>query len=594
MSLATPSVRPLSRFALCALTLSICSSAAQSQTTTMPVPTSARLSDAMVPVGFRGRAASLSGDRLLLGAWAGGSSGTSLIYDRDMTGSWGFTQRLRDPIASRDGGTTLALDGDVAIVGAPFDSIDTDFGEGGASIHRFDGTSWRVDAILQTGAPDYLFGISVDISGNTAVVGAPADGTTGHIYFLVYDGSQWRWLYDFAGLTPTPGPGDHGASVAISGDIAVAATPGHPTEQVVIYRRTANTWAPSQALNLHAIPALSGAGFANVAFKVALDGGTLLVDVHEPFSAPDFRWGVAVFEDQGGTFVYQQLLESSDGVGGLEKFGAAFDVRGNQIVIGAPKDAPWGSAYHYRRNMAGQFVEEMKYVPMGGEFVDGLGNVVSPEFGASVALGPNRVVVSARFDLGVGTAYVLDNIVLPSMSQSFCYGNGGQQPGCTDCPCGNNADSGTVGGCLNSNSTSASLAITGQASISNDTVHLELSRAIPSALSLLVSSTLMLPNQTGTLCPSGSGVLSGFFDGLRCVGAPITRHGTRMTDVNGEVGGLSNGWGGPFEPAMGLVLQGGFSVGQERYFQAFYRDNPALNCNTGLNTSNAVRIAVIP
>ncbi len=588
------SARSFTRLTTLALLLSVSALEASSQTSTVLVPTSARCADALIPVGFRGRAVALNNDRLLLGAWAGGSSGTALMYDRDLLGNWLFTQRLSDPIASRDGGTTVALDGDFAIVGAPYDAIDNDFGEGGASIHRFDGASWQVDAILQTGSPDYLFGTSVDISGDTAVIGAPSDGTTGHIYFLRHDGAQWQWVFDFRGFTSTPGPGNHGASVAISGDVAVGATPGHPTEQVVVYRQSGTSWSPSQAIDLYAITPLASAGFTNVAFQVALDGDTLLVDVHQPFNVPDFRWGVAVFEDQGSGFVYQQLLEASDGAAGLEKYGAAFAVHDDQIVIGAPKALPWGAAYHYRRDMTGVFVEESKFVPMGGEFVDGLGTLQSPEFGSAVAVASDRVVVSARLDLGIGTAYVLANTQMPSTIQSFCFGNGGLQVGCTDCPCGNNASVGTVGGCLNSSSTSAALAISGEASVSNDSAHLELTRAQPGALALLVSGVNMLPLSPTALCPPGSGVRSVAFDGLRCVAGPTLRHGTRMTDATGAVGGASAGWGGQSAPVGGLVAQGGFVAGQERFFQAIYRDHAALNCNTGLNTSNAVRITVTP
>ena len=49
---------------------------------------------------------------------------------------------------------------------------------------------------------------------------------------------------------------------------------------------------------------------------------------------------------------------------------------------------------------------------------------------------------------------------------SYCNGDGGDQMGCTDCPCGNNAPVGTIGGCVNGSSTSARIEATGWPSVS--------------------------------------------------------------------------------------------------------------------------------
>jgi len=67
-----------------------------------------------------------------------------------------------------------------------------------------------------------------------------------------------------------------------------------------------------------------------------------------------------------------------------------------------------------------------------------------------------------------------------------------------------------------------------------------------------------------------------------------------MTDATGAVEGLTGGWGGQFAPDEGLVAQGSFAIGQQRFFQAIYRDDPTAGCGRGLNTSNAVSIQVVP
>ena len=51
-------------------------------------------------------------------------------------------------------------------------------------------------------------------------------------------------------------------------------------------------------------------------------------------------------------------------------------------------------------------------------------------------------------------------------TSDICNGDGGDQLGCTNCPCMNNAIAGTVGGCLNSTMTSTRLFATGNTSVS--------------------------------------------------------------------------------------------------------------------------------
>ena len=54
------------------------------------------------------------------------------------------------------------------------------------------------------------------------------------------------------------------------------------------------------------------------------------------------------------------------------------------------------------------------------------------------------------------------------IGDSFCFGDGGDQMGCSDCPCGNNADFESAGGCLNAAGGSAQLVALGSASVGNN------------------------------------------------------------------------------------------------------------------------------
>ena len=178
--------------------------------------------------------------------------------------------------------------------------------------------------------------------------------------------------------------------------------------------------------------------------------------------------------------------------------------------------------------------------------------------------------------------------------QNFCRGNGGESPGCTDCPCNNNAST-LNGGCTNGSGTSAILAPAGFSSVTNPTLNFRLFDGNPDTFAVLLSGDRRAPGNPANPCfGTGSGIVVSTFDGLRCVIGDVRRHGTRPTDAGGDVGLTNNRWGPPNGPVGGLISQGGFVSGQSRFYQVVYREDPALSCGTGLNTSQGVHVIIFP
>ena len=117
----------------------------------------------------------------------------------------------------------------------------------------------------------------------------------------------------------------------------------------------------------------------------------------------------------------------------------------------------------------------------------------------------------------------------------------------------------------------------------------------PSALAVLTSGDAVAPGNMANPCFGlNSGVQSAVLDGLRCAVQNTQRHGGRPMDVNGDVGVMNNGWGGPNGPAPSIASQGGFVAGQTRNFQVFYRADNTLGCQTGQNTTQAVSVTYEP
>jgi hypothetical protein len=142
-----------------------------------------------------GAAVSLKGDRLLIGAPNDGSeAGAAYVFQR--TGAtWSQLARLAGSTTSADDGfgSTVAIWGDTAVVGAPFE----DGGSGAAYMFRKNGIAWtqvsRLTA-LDNQAEEY-FGNSVALDGDTLIVGAIGDNDTGEFAGAAYvfrdSGTSW-------------------------------------------------------------------------------------------------------------------------------------------------------------------------------------------------------------------------------------------------------------------------------------------------------------------------------------------------------------------------------------------------------------------
>src|SRR5436190_12098901 len=94
---------------------------------------------------------------------------------------------------------SIEIDGNTLVVGAPGDTIGSNLSQGSAYVFVYDGTNWVFQQKLTAGdgkAFD-IFGRAVGISGNTIVVGASqADlgmsaANQGALYVFVRNGNTW-------------------------------------------------------------------------------------------------------------------------------------------------------------------------------------------------------------------------------------------------------------------------------------------------------------------------------------------------------------------------------------------------------------------
>ena len=253
----------------------------------------------------------ISGDSALVGvpgADVGGNldQGSAYVFVRS-GGAWSLQTKLTaaDGAASDEFGHDVALDGDMALVGAAGDDVGSNIDQGSAYVFVRSGSSWSQQALLTAadGAANDWFAQAVALDGDRAVVGAYGDDVGSNIdqgsaSVFVRSGSTWSQQQK---LTVADGAANDwfGYSVALSGNSALVGAPGDDVgsnrEQgsASVFVRSGSTWSRQAKLT-------GTAGAAPADFfgegAVALDGGRALV------GAP---WGdVGSNRDQGSAYVF--------------------------------------------------------------------------------------------------------------------------------------------------------------------------------------------------------------------------------------------------------------------------------------------------
>lgn len=265
-----------------------------------------------------------------------------------------------------------------------------------------------------------LFGISVAVSGDTAVVGSPHGRAgvipaTGSAHVFTRTGGVWT---EQAKLTASDaGPGDRfGWSVSISGDTIVVSAfwddIGLNPDQgsVYVFTRTGETWTEQAKLT-----ASDGAAFDEFGYSAAVSGDTVVVGAPKDDVAPNTdakpvenQGSVHIFGRTGTTWTKQAQLTASEGAAG-DLFGFSVGVSGVTAVIGALLDdvAPkedvarnkdQGSAYVFART-DGAWGEQAHLTASNGAGGD--------QFGFWVSVSGDTAVVGANLhNSQQGAAYV--------------------------------------------------------------------------------------------------------------------------------------------------------------------------------------------
>ncbi len=379
-----------------------------------------------------GGSVSISGDTAIVGAHGddtyGSWSGSAYLF-RSNQGGLGAWGRLAK-ISAGDGGEndsfgySTAISGDIAVVGAFNDNVNGFFSGSAYVFQRDHGgpDAWGQVAKLapSDGANTDYFGLSVSISGDTAVVGAPWNDSLGSnsgsaYVFARNQGGADNWG-QVAKLTASDGVANawFGYSVAIDGDIlvvgAVYDTGGIGTSAGAAYVFARNQNGPDAWGQVAKITPADGTTHGHFGCSVAMSGGIAVVGADgDDDNGPQTGSAYVFRRDQGGSdaWLFVAKLAASDGVAN-DNFGFAVSISGDTIVVGVPNDydngVGSGSAYVFRRNQGGP--DAWGQVAK----INAPDAAAEDDFGCSVSVDAEIAIIGKRYDddLGenAGTAYL--------------------------------------------------------------------------------------------------------------------------------------------------------------------------------------------
>lgn len=306
----------------------------------------------------------------------------------------------RDGANGSEFGWSVALDGDTALVSAPFDN--TSYGSVYVFTHVNDVWGQQAKLTANNGAVNDWFGNAVAVDGDTALVGNPGDdasaGVTyvnqGSVYVFTRTDGIWRQQ---AILIASDGAANDffGSAVALDGDTALVGTYSHDASMgsAYVFTRANGIW--TQQAELTASDRIANDFFG---ISVALSGNSALIGAHGGNAG---RGAAYLFTRTGATWSQQAKLAASDGAAS-DQFGCSVALNGDTALVGAlGNDGAYynqGAAYIFTRTNAA-WSQQAKLTASDAMDVS--------LFGRSTALDGNTALVGAFGDnSSMGAAYL--------------------------------------------------------------------------------------------------------------------------------------------------------------------------------------------
>lgn len=373
-----------------------------------------------------GTSVAIDGDTAVFGVQnqdvMGSNAGAAYVFERQ-AGTWVETQILyaADADAGDNFGSDVAIQGDRLVVGA---AGDDERGSNAGAVYLFErsGGGWVETRkfILINASSNDQFGTSVDIDGDVLIGGAPyydIPTTNAGSVFVFERLGTGNWIQRYRIEAFDPGLGDRfGWDCAIVGDWVLVGAPwdddsGTNAGSAYGFLRNQNVW--DQRTRMLPLPGSSSALFGR---SIAATPAWCAVGSAYDSSHANQAGSVTMHELSGAVWIFRDRLLPQELEAG-DRFGIDIAMSGDLMVIGADQRNV-GEAFIYRLE-SGAWQKYQAIAPQASS---------SQYFGQRVALSGNEVLIGApgsdsrSINAGAGFQYTIQGLV-----RSFGSGSPGTQ-----------------------------------------------------------------------------------------------------------------------------------------------------------------------
>jgi hypothetical protein len=310
---------------------------------------------------FFGFSVSVDGDTAVIGSLqansnGGQNAGAVYVFTRS-GGVWTQQQRLQaSDVALNDFfGYSVSVSGDTAVISSVADDNGGD-GAGSAYVFVRSGGVWTQQQWFQASdaKAGANFGHSVSLEGDTVIISAWQDNNSGGTaagaaYVFARNSGVWTQQQKLTASDATV-HNFFGVSVSLSGSSAIVGAyindgAGQDAGAAYVFTRTGGAWTQQQKLT-----ASDAAANDYFGHSVSVSGDMAVVNsIADDNSGGIDAGSVYIFTRSGGVWAQQQKLTASDAAAG-DLFGFSVSLSGDRVLVGAAEDnnnggADAGSAY---------------------------------------------------------------------------------------------------------------------------------------------------------------------------------------------------------------------------------------------------------
>jgi len=319
------------------------------------------------------------------------ASGQTLNEDAKLTAS--------DAAAGNQFGVSVAISGTTAVVGA---HLDDELGQNSGSAYVFDVSNpLGVIQIAKLTAADATafdqFGISVALSGTTAIIGANDEDDAGSVY--VFDITTGQQLFKLT-ASDAAASDFFGTSVAISGTTAIIGASGD--DDAGSLSGSAYIFDTTTGQQLFKLTASDAAASDRFGSSVSISGTTAVIGAYQDDDGGTNSGSAYVFDTTTGQQLFK--LTASDAAAN-DWFGDSVSISGTTAIIGAYQDDDGGSnsgAAYVFNTITGQQLFKLTAADAAAD----------DQFGESVAISGTTAIIGATWDNDAGnrtgSAYLFD------------------------------------------------------------------------------------------------------------------------------------------------------------------------------------------